>query len=140
VSKLFKICLIVWCTSSVSGAYAQVLIVNPENSDIQLTRNSVRAIFAMRTPRWPNGSLIQVFVLEDKDPLHSSFCKEILGMFPYQLRRIWDRQVFSGTGISPITVKSVQEMREQVAQTPGAIGYIDSDLINDTVRQIGDPL
>jgi len=90
----------------------------------------------MRTLTWPDGSNIQVFVLDDNDQEHISFCKHILGMLPYQLRRIWDRQVFSGTGIAPILVTSEQEMRERVAQTEGAIGYIKLDMVDPSVKAI----
>jgi len=94
----------------------------------------------MRTPTWPDGSNIQVFVLDDDDQEHISFCKHILGMFPYQLRRIWDRQVFSGTGIAPIIVSSEQEMRQRVAQTRGSIGYLKPEFVNSSVKTIKEGL
>jgi len=90
----------------------------------------------MRTPQWSDGSAIHVFVLEDSNPIHTSFCKHILGMFPYQLRRVWDRQVFSGTGIAPTKVKTIEEMRERVSTTKGAIGYLLPEDINDSIKVI----
>ena len=60
-------------------------------------------------------------------------------MFPYQLRRLWDKQIFSGTGIAPTTVKSIEEMRERVANTKGAIGYLREDPLTNTIKQIGMP-
>jgi len=98
----------------------------------------MRSIFAMRTPHWPNGLPIQVFVLDDQAPIHISFCKHLLGMFPYQLRRVWDRQVFSGTGIAPITVKTEQEMINRVATTQGAIGYIMPENMTSSIKSIGE--
>tara|TARA_R110002049_G_scaffold269759_1_gene446679 strand:- start:3995 stop:4282 length:288 start_codon:yes stop_codon:yes gene_type:complete len=93
----------------------------------------------MRTTEWPDGSAVQVFVLEDKNNIHIAFCKEILGMFPYQLRRVWDRQVFSGTGTAPTTVKTEEEMRARVAETQGAIGYITAnDMDSSSVKTIGE--
>ncbi len=136
--KLITISLIAWCLCFTPKLLAQVLIANPKISTSELSRNNVRAIFAMRTPQWSDGTPIQVFVLEDTNPLHISFCKHILGMFPYQLRRIWDRQVFSGTGVAPVTVKSITEMREKVSSTPGAIGYIESEQKNDSVIKISE--
>lgn len=120
------------------SAFAHALIINPHTPTAELSRNSIRAIFAMRTPQWSDGTPVHVFVLADNHPLHTSFCKESLGMFPYQLRRIWDRQVFSGTGIAPTTVKSIAEMRERVANTAGAIGYIQPDQVNESVIQISE--
>jgi len=140
VSKLLRHGLLIGCLLIAPNIAAQVLIVNPQNDAPQLSRNNLRAIFAMRTPSWPDGSALHVFVLEDNDPTHTSFCKHILGMFPYQLRRVWDRQVFSGTGIAPITVKTEQEMIQRVAQTKGAIGYIQPENINSSIKTLGEPL
>ena len=125
MNSFFKYSAVIYCLLFSSNIFAQVLLIaQPQNAVAELSRDSLRAIFAMRTTVWPDGSAIQVFVLEDKNDTHIAFCKEILGMFPYQLRRVWDRQVFSGTGTAPTTVKTEQEMRIRVAETQGAIGYM----------------
>ncbi|MCB2427930.1 substrate-binding domain-containing protein [Methylophaga pinxianii] len=116
---------------------AEVVIVNPKLVDLELSQTTLRAIFAMRIPQWPDGTPINVFVLDDQDPLHIHFCKSLLGMLPYQLRRIWDQQAFSGTGVKPNLVNSETEMRQRVATTPGAIGYISNSKIDNTVTALG---
>lgn len=90
----------------------------------------------MRRRTWPDGTPIQVFVFPDNHPLHHSFCKKVLGIFPHQLRRIWDRSVFSGTGQAPVEVDSMEEMHDQVAKTEGAIGYLDRQTLDDSVKLI----
>ena len=81
--------------------------------------------------------------------------KEILGVFPHQLRTAWDRLVFSGTGQAPlevadeeemririagidgtrpVVVGSEEEMREKLAQNAGAIGYLSREMIDERVR------
>lgn len=91
----------------------------------------------MRKHYWEDGTEIKVFVLDDTNALHTEFCKTALGMFPYQLRRLWDRQVFSGTGTTPITVKSIEEMQQRVASTAGAIGYAETDSVSPNVKLLG---
>lgn len=120
----------------IESAYAQQTIVNPAISPSMVSRSEARAIFAMRRKDWPDGTSIQVYVFPDNHPLHNAFCKKVLGIFPHQLRRIWDRHVFSGTGQAPHVVLTAEEMREQVANTPGAIGYLREDDINDTVKPV----
>ncbi|KKN04326.1 hypothetical protein LCGC14_1098510, partial [marine sediment metagenome] len=63
---------------------------------------------------------------KDNNPIHITFCKTLLGMFPYQLRKIWDRQIFSGTGVGPIQLNTEKEMIQAIADNKGAIGYISS--------------
>ena len=140
MNKLFRHSLVIGCLLLAPNLAAQVLISHPDNTPIELSKNHLRAIFAMRTQQWPDGSEIHVFVLEDSHAVHTDFCKHILGMFPYQLRRIWDRQVFSGTGISPIIVKTEAEMLERVSTTKGAIGYITPEKASSSVKNLGDSL
>jgi ABC-type phosphate transport system substrate-binding protein len=109
---------------------AQNAIVNPSLDLSTLSVSEARAIFTMGQRLWPNGSRVSVFVLPDDNPEHKAFCKKTLGMFAHQLRQIWDRRVFSGTGQAPNTVYSAEEMIERVARTPGGIGYVQPYHLN----------
>lgn len=106
------------------AVHVQELIANQGVSVQSLSQNEARLFFSMRLQRWPDDRPIKVFVLPDDHPLHASFSKNLLGLFPYQLRGVWDRQLFSGTGQAPTTVADEDEMIRRVASTPGAIGYV----------------
>ncbi|MCU7931988.1 MAG: substrate-binding domain-containing protein [Candidatus Thiodiazotropha sp. (ex Codakia rugifera)] len=112
------------------------LVINPDVSQETISRNALRSIFSMRMTRWPDGKPIHVFVMGDKTNLHSDFSKQLLGVFPHQLRRAWNRQIYSGMGQAPTKVESEEEMRNQVAETPGAIGYLSEGNINEHIRTI----
>jgi len=116
-----------------------VVIANPSVTKDLIARRTLRAIFGMRMRNWSDGESITVFVLDDRDPRHMNFCESNLGMLPYNLRRHWDRLIFSGTGRAPIRVSTAEEMIDLVRKTPGAIGYIKEDLVDDSVSvlQIG---
>jgi hypothetical protein len=92
---------------------------------ISLTRGDLRDIFFARQTKWAKGNPIRVFVLPDRHPLHIRFSKEVLGVYPYQLRATWDRILFSGTGVPPTVVNTPEEIRERVDAMPGAIGYTE---------------
>ncbi|MBI5451382.1 MAG: hypothetical protein HY940_08500 [Gammaproteobacteria bacterium] len=117
-----------------SSEYA--IIANPQINIKQVSLSTARTIFGMRLQYWNNKLPVRVYVLADNQPAHIKFSKEVLGMFPYQLRWAWDRLVFSGTGQAPIQVASEEEMLARIAATPGAIGYIKRSLINDHVIEI----
>ena len=106
---------------------ADSVIVHPDVKVTSLSSQELRSIITMRSTRWPDQSAIHVFVLPDSHPLHRSFVKTQLNMFPYQLRMIWDRSVYSGAGYPPILVPSIQEMLVRVESTQGSIGYIDDN-------------
>jgi hypothetical protein len=117
-------------------ATAQELIAHSSTDIESLSRTEARLYLTMRLKNWPDGTSVKIFVLPDNDSLHQRFVNSILGLYPYQLRRVWDRQLFTGTGQAPVTVSSVEEMVQRVAQTPGALGYADSGVKNPDVRII----
>jgi ABC-type phosphate transport system substrate-binding protein len=112
---------------------AIVVIAFPSTSENAISRSSLRAIFGMRLNKWPADTPVQVFVMKDDVSEHGAFSKNILQVFPHQLRLAWDRQVFSGQGQYPEQV-SPQEMLSKIASTPGAIGYIKTSEVTNNVR------
>ncbi|WP_346839110.1 hypothetical protein [Microbulbifer sp. SAOS-129_SWC] len=92
-----------------------------------LDRETLRAIYSMRLQSWEDGSRVRVFVLPDDDVTHRRFVREILRMYPHQLRRSWDRAICSGMGEAPQVVASEEEMTRQLIATPGSIGYLSAD-------------
>ena len=113
-----------------------VPVVNSDTAQFSISKNGLSAIFKMRLLKWQDGTgkPITVYVLPDDTPLHKRFSKEILNVFPHQMRRAWNKLVFSGSGQAPIEVKNVAEMIEKVASTPGAIGYLNAGDIPDDIR------
>lgn len=103
-------------------------------STTTLTVSMARAMFGMRQNKWPDGTPLKVFVLSDAHPLHKALCREVLDVFPYQLRQSWDRQVYSGTGQAPTELTSEEQMISQVSATRGAIGYVKKASNSDAVR------
>lgn len=115
---------------------AATLIANVSVADSSLSKKSLRRIFIMRQTKWPAGTPIKVFVMEQGSDVHRIFCKSVLGLFPYQLERQWNKLVYSGLGEAPGVVSNDQEMIERVATTPGAIGYVNEFEPTDGVKVV----
>lgn len=115
-------------------AEAVQLIGHPSLALDSVTRNEARLLFLMRRPQWPNGQAVQVFVLAEDHPQHQAFCKQNLRIYQRKLRQAWERRLYSGTGQAPVRVDSEEAMLKRVSSTPGAIGYLPEDKINDHVK------
>ena len=126
--------------TTVLSSYSHADVVRSEANEagVMVIRNAgvgsdelkladLRAIFAVRKRSWENKAPIKVYVLPDSHGLHQRFCKSVLKVYPYVLREQWDRLLFSGTGIPPITVGSEEELIALVNATSGAIGYAAVD-------------
>lgn len=110
-----------------AAAHAQEkvkIVTSPDRHAPRLDREELLAIFLMRVRTWPDGTPLHVFVLPGNSELHYRFTRELLGTYPYVLNRAWNQLVFTGTGLAPEMVQSIDEMREKVRSTPGAIGYL----------------
>jgi hypothetical protein len=90
----------------------------------------------MRLRKWPNGSPITLVTMADDNHVHINFVQQTVRLFPHQLRRNWDKLIYSGTGQAPIEVKTEAEMIDYVSKTPGAIGYVSKEPINENVTTL----
>ncbi|PMR81799.1 hypothetical protein C1H70_04795 [Halomonas urumqiensis] len=113
-----------------------VLVAHVDVETQRLTRDTTRALFAMRQRSWPDGMAVRVFVLDNNHPVHARFAKERLGVYPHQLQLAWDRMVFSGTGQAPMRAFTQPDMLERLATTPGALGYLEREYLDDRVQVI----
>lgn len=121
---------------SVGAAAEATLIAHPDVGVESMSVNEARLYITMRLRTWPDETPVTVFVLPDDSPVHDRFTRDALRLFPYQLRRVWDKQLFAGTGQVPVTVSTESEMLQRVATTPGALGYIGSLEADGDVRQV----
>ena len=115
-------------------AIATEIVVNKSVPATDYSTDDVRAIFTMQKRFWLNNKQIKVYTLPDNSPLHKDFVKNQLKMFPHQIRMVWDRMTFSGTGIAPIELDSEQEMHDKIANTPDSIGYLSHKPNNENIR------
>jgi len=51
-----------------------------------------------------------------------------------KLKAYWAKIVFAGKGMPPKIFNSDADVISWVASTPGAVGYVDSDAVNDSVK------
>ena len=100
---------------------------------------TLRGIFGMNLKTWNDKTPVHVFVFPSDSRAHELFCRDFLGLYPYQLERSWDRQLFAGLGTHPTVVGSRAEMIEKIRTVPGAIGYVENTSSRDMdgVRRVG---
>jgi len=136
LTRIFRFILPVCLAMLSPGPRAAEVIVHRSVAEDAFTLNVVRLIFTMRLLQWRDGTRVKVFVLPDAHPLHREFAKQSLDLYPRQLRRVWDRNLYSGSGPVPVEISSVDEMARLVASTPGAIGYLADGQAGETVRVV----
>jgi ABC-type phosphate transport system substrate-binding protein len=101
-----------------------------------LSREQVVNIFMGRYRRLPSGAIAQPYDLAAEDPGKAAFYSGLIGKTLSEVNAYWARLVFSGSTSPPQTVSDPATMLRVVANTPGAVGYVDRSAVNARVRVV----
>lgn len=127
-------------TLCLSGALAQaaelVVIVSARSAVEALAPDQVAAIFLGQTARFPDGSLATALDQPIGSSQRDGFYRRVTGKTPALLKVYWSKMIFTGRGQPPRELAGNAAVREAVANDPGAIGYIDREALDPTVRQV----
>ena len=93
-----------------------------------LTRDELRPIFQTKKNSWPDGSAARPFNLPEADSTRRGFDAAVLGLDPDRVARYWIDRKIRGGDHPPQIVPSAAVMMAIIGKTPGAIGYVDSNV------------
>ena len=129
VSGLFAQALTLFALSA--PAFAElVIVVNPKNPATRMFPSQAAQFFL-------GGSVMFVPVEQpENSPIRAEFYKKVLEKEPAQVQAIWSKIVFTGKGKPPKEAKNSAEVRKVVSENVNAIGYIEKDAVDDTVKVI----
>jgi len=135
--KLLMMSVSVLLSGFMPEANAEVLaVIVPHNHSIhQVDANELSLMFWRKKLYWADGKRIQTLNYSATNPLRLQFSLSILKSTPETQTDYWNGLYFHG--ISPPHVVSSQEaMLRFVADTPGAIGYVDACKLDDRVKPL----
>lgn len=114
---------------------AQVSVIVSAASPKTASEAQVAEIFAGASTTWPDGARAQI--IENGDAvLTQRFFAKVVKKPTSIVRSQWTKLALSGQGAAPKKGKDAAEVKALVAASPGAIGYIPSDALDDSVREI----
>lgn len=138
IALLYSSLMLLLCvvfSVNVVASEVQVITHTP-TKNMGLLKTHIKAIYLGQQTQWPDGSKITVFILNAKESTHQKFIREVLGLYPYQFRRRWQKLSYSGFGVKPTVVKNTEEMLMKIATVPGAIGYVGKKVIRKGVQYV----
>ncbi len=113
-----------------------VVITHPSAEVTQLTRDDVMRIFLGKSKTYPNEKQAVPVIPREGAPTRTQFESSVFQKTPMQIKAYWTRLLFTGRGNPPQTFDSDEAIRQKVAETPNAIGYIDASLLDASVRAV----
>ncbi|MEM9101909.1 MAG: substrate-binding domain-containing protein [Pseudomonadota bacterium] len=122
---------------SLQMASAEVLvIVNKTNPINNISSSDLKNLYLGKTREFSNGKSAVIYNLNYKGKAREQFEKGALGKSKSALKRYWSKLIFTGKGKPPKELSSEQEMVERVSSEAGAIGYVNANSVNDSVKVI----
>lgn len=132
---MWLLLLLLWqCGGAVAGEL--VVVANRGVTTEQLSDRDLLELFSLRQGQWPDGQPVRVLALDKDHNLHQRFCRDLLKLASYRLEWFWSRHLYAGFGSAPQRFDSVEALRTALAATPGAIGYLQQEDLNDQVKAL----
>lgn len=109
------------------------VIANPSVRADWVSSEELRGVFLLQRKTLKDGSSV-VPVLEKRGIAHEIFLKQYLDREGNELQTYYQGLVFTGKGLMPKQLDSDTQVLAFVAQTRGAIGYVDGDFSTQGVK------
>lgn len=115
---------------SVAGARAEVVVIVSSKSTLAPSVEQVCQSFLgkIKTP--------VPITLSEKNATRDEFYSKSCNKDPAQVRSIWAKLIFTGSGTPPKEVENDKDMKKLVAADPLSIGYIDKKNLDASVKMI----
>lgn len=114
---------------------APIIAVIVNSEELAVATNELNLIYWRKQLYWPKGQRIKPVNLRPEHPLRQQFSQTILGSTPKKQIDYWNGQYFNGI-LPPYSVNSEEAVLRYVAQTSGAIGYVDACHVDSRVKAV----
>jgi hypothetical protein len=114
---------------------AQVVVVNPSNSTT-VNKNDISRIFLGKLKAFPGGASVVAVNQKSGSTGKVEFDQKVVGKSASQIKAYWSKLMFSGKGKPPKELSNDNEIKSFIAGEPNAIGYIDEENIDSSVKVI----
>ncbi|MBU1664072.1 MAG: phosphate ABC transporter substrate-binding protein [Gammaproteobacteria bacterium] len=117
------------------AAAGDLVVVTGAHSPINhLSREQVADIYMGRVTTLPGGTSALPLDLPASSPEREAFYNEITGKSAAQVRAYWARMSFTGKGIPPKQVRNDADLKKFAGSKPGAIGYLEENALDGSVK------
>ena len=116
--------------------YAEISVIVHPSNEVSLSKKNVQRIFLGKMKKFPGGGEALPINLPVGNVVAERFNSTVLKKSAPMLSGYWGQYVFTGKGAPPKQVDSVAAVKNLVELNPSAIGYVDSELVDDTVKAI----
>ena len=133
-----------WCAQvglalslAIGPARADVVaVVSAKSLVTTLTKAELTDIFLGKANRFPNGTPAVPIDQTEGSVARNEFYEKVAGKSAAQIKAFWSKIIFTGRGQPPKEVADSLEMKKRISENPSTIGYIEQNLVDDSVKVV----
>ena len=114
----------------------EVVVVSAKSPVAALTADQVSQLFTAKSTTLQGGGAAVLVDQAEGSPARDNFYAKVTGKNAAQMKALWSRLTFSGAAQPPKVASGDAEVKKAVAETPGAIGYIDKSAVDASVKVV----
>jgi ABC-type phosphate transport system substrate-binding protein len=122
---------------AINAAMADVVaVVSSKSAITTMTKSQIADIFFGKTVRLSNGVQPVPIDQAEGSVARNEFYLKVADKSAAHMKGYWSRIIFTGRGQPPQEVRDSAEMKKRISDNPAAIGYIDLEMVDGTVRTV----
>lgn len=113
-----------------------VVIVHPSLAVTSLDENDVSRLFLGKSRSFPNGDQAIPVNQSEGSAVRATFNETVCKKNASQYKAYWSQLVFTGKGTPPKEAADNAAVKALVAANPNMIGYVDSSVVDASVKVV----
>lgn len=113
-----------------------IMVAHPSNPVNHLSSREIQSIYLFKKITWENGLRIVPIHLGAQDSLRKLFSKKWLERSLGEIENFYLMRALSGQGQPPLIFLNTKEVKIYLQKNRGAIAYIESKDLDDSVKEI----
>lgn len=111
-----------------------VVVVGAKNPLSSLSKEQASDLFLGKSTSFPGGGTATPLDLPESNPAREEFYSKATGKSAAQAKSYWAKLSFTGKGTPPKEASSSADIKKQVAENSGLIGYIEKSAVDASVK------
>lgn len=131
--------LLVTATFAANANADVVIIVSAKSHVTSLTAEQTAKIFLGKADNFPHDGTALPIDQPEGSGIRNEFYSKVTNKNSAQVKAYWSKIIFTGDGHPPSRLEGDIAVRSAIANNPNAIGYIDKNAVDSSVRVIYAP-
>ncbi len=133
--NIFPILLLGVLFTVVLPVKAEIVVITNKATNVHgITLDEVGKFYLGQNKSFSNGQRVTVVDHATGSPIRQQFYKKVLNMSESEVGRYWAKRKFTRKFKPPKIMSGDATIKQWVAITPDSLGYIDSKLLDSSVK------